>query len=336
MNFLGTPDFLSNMRMARTVSSVQTNLNRASQELTSGLKSDLVKATGGDPARLYAIERDLTLNEGRAQVIDFAIGRVSTIQTAMDHLQEAVGSVGAQLAGAVTIGDPVSSQLYADRARGGFEAAVTALNTRYGDRSLFAGAATDGQAVASADDILAEIKARVATATNATDAIAAVDNYFNDPAGFDATGYLGSTTNASSSEISAGERVDYAIRADRAEIKNMLRALAIGVIGAEGGYTGDDIQSRMELMAESARRGLSTGEDLVRLRGETGFSEERLDMAKTRTAAENNFLQQARNTIKQKDPYEAAMEFTAVQTQLETIFSVTARLSDLHLTNYLR
>lgn len=336
MSITGIPDLLSAGRTARTLAQVQTDFTRASEELTTGRQSDVVAATGGDPIRLYAVERDLALNAGRALNVDMAISRAAVTQTALTRVEGAAGAVGAKLLAAVTIGDLTGAQLEANRARDAFEEAVSALNSRFGDRSLFSGAATDSPAIASAAAMLSDIAARAAPSQTADEVIAAVDDYFTDPAGFAATGYLGSTTDASSAEISPGQYVDYAIRADRDEIVTALKALALGVLGAEGGFAGATTSTRLAVMGEAGQRGLTASAGIVTLRGEVGVAEERLETAKIRGSAERTFLQTARNNIVARDPFEAATEFNALEQQLQTIFEVTARLSQLSLTNFLR
>lgn len=336
MKFIGTPDLVSNGRISRSLAQVRQDMMRASEEVTTGVKADVVEATGRDPARLYAVERDIALNRDRVTSIDLSIGRAGVTQAALERLEAAAGAVGLRLEAAVARGDRASAELEAGKARDAFEEAVSALNSRFGGRSLFAGAATDGAALAPAGDILAEIAARVAPATSAADVFAAVEDYFSDPAGFAATGYLGSTTDAAPAEIAPDQFVDFAIRADRAEIVQTFTALALGVIGAEGGFAGETAAARMEIMGESAKRGLNAGAAVVSLRSDVGVAEERLDLAKVRTESELTFLQIARNGFVAADPFQASVAFTALEGQLQTIFSVTARLSSLNLTNYLR
>lgn len=336
MKMIGTPDLVSNGRVARTLAQVQRDMMRKSEEVTTGLKSDVAAATAGDPARLYAIERDISLNENRVSSLGISMGRAGGIQNALARLEEASGAVGLELAAAVTRGDRAAAEIEASKARDGFEESVSALNSRFGDRSLFSGAATDRSALAPADDILAEIATRVASATSAADVITAVEDYFSDPAGFAATGYLGSTTDASAAELSPGQFVDFEVRADRDEVVQTLTALALGVIGVEGGFAGETPAIRMELMGEAAQRGLNAGAAVVKMRSEVGVAEQRLDVAKTRTEAELSFLQIERNGVIAADPFQASVAFIALETQLQTIFSVTARLSTLNLTNYLR
>ena len=75
---------------------------------------------------------------------------------------------------------------------------------------------------------------------------------------------------------------------------------------------------------------------LVRLRAELGAAQERISVAQDAADAESNTLQRTRNDLAGVDQYEAATRFTALEAQLESLYTVTARLSALSLTNYIR
>ncbi len=336
MNFVGVPDLLTSGQTSRTISKVSQDLTRVSQELSSGLKSNLVEASGGDPTRLYSIERELRMNEVRQFSVSQAQGRASVTQAALAKVQDAVSDIGAPLLAAVTMNDQQSSQIIATGARNAFSESVAALNSRFGDRSLFAGAASDGPALADPDTILAEISTAVAGAATSTDVLAAIDAYFSDPSGFQATAFLGSAIDASDVELDDGETVSFAVRADAPEIREVLSALAIAVIGAEGGFVGDSPEARLVLLGEAGRRSISATDQIFMTRGEVGIVEERIDEASVRIEAEESLLQQARSSILARDPFEAAIELSAIETQIQTIFSITGRLSNLTLTNFIR
>jgi flagellar hook-associated protein 3 FlgL len=66
-----------------------------------------------------------------------------------------------------------------------------------------------------------------------------------------------------------------------------------------------------------------------------GTAQERIANATTRNSAEATALQIARIGIVSADPYEAATALTEAESQLDTLYAVTARLSRLSLANYL-
>lgn len=337
MAIAGFPDLLIASRNARTIADVQANFNRASLELTTGRQSDVVKATGGDPIKLYAVERDLALVAGRKSSISAAVSRASVTQSALERIQGAASQIGVSLAAAVEVKDIRAAELRASGAREAFIDVATTLNVRFGERSLFAGAAVDGPAMAPAEDILAEIEARVAGAADGAAAIAAIDAYFlTDPTGFAATGYVGSTADAAATELDDGFRVDFAVRGDQAEIVEVMRTLALAIVGGEGSFAGASIGERLDVLGAAATSGLAAVEGVVLLRGRVGLAEERLEEVETRLSAETVFLERAKNALIARDQFEAATEFNALETQLSLVFEMTSRLSGLTLVNFLR
>ena len=336
MDNLGIPDLLGSLRLQRNAGTISQELARAGEEVTTGLVADVAAAAGANPQRLYAIERDIALNEGRGTAITTAASRSELSQSALELVQTNIQEIGVSLLAAVDRNDAFSAEFEASQSRSALESAIAALNTRFGERSLFSGAAVDGPAVDSADAILSDIAALTSGLTDPVAAIAAIDTYFADPAGYDATRYLGSTTDAPSVELAEGDRLDYAVRADNQAIKDALKGLVLGVVGSDPSLFPGSDTARLVVLREAGTTSISAVEDVIRVRGEIGFAEERIETASVRNAAEADFLAQARLAIIGRDQFEAAAEFTSLEVQLQSIFQITARLSQLNLNNFLR
>lgn len=333
MPAIGLPDLLTAGRLSQGLGAVNLDLARVAEELSSGLRTDLVEAAGGDPTRLYVIERDLALNDTYQTTIDVATSRAEVTQSALSRVQDASATVGVPLLTAVERNDLDAAELIGREARSAFDSAIAALNARVGDRTLFSGAATTSQAMAAASDMLADIALRTAGATDAASLVAAVDEYFDDPAGFAATGYLGSIIDAPAAEISEGERLSFAVRGDNEAIVATLSALAVSVAASESTLGAD---ARKAAFREAGQRGIEATASVISLRSDLGLAEARLEEASVAVEAARLFLEQGRSSLRARDPFEAATEFSALETQLQTMFSVTARLSSLSLNNFLR
>lgn len=335
METAGIPDLLNNNQLRRRLGFVQQEITRSGQEVSTGVHADLRNAVQGNPQRLFVLERQIALNETFSVNIQQANSRAILTQESLALLQRSSEEVGLALIGAVERNDAFSAGFEGQRGRPAFEEAVAALNTRFGDRHLFSGAASDNRAVASADAILAEIQALTAAETDPLAAIAAVENYFDDPAGFDTTGYLGSTTDVPSAEIEEGVRVDFAVRADNANIKEVLKGLALAVVGAEEGFFAGSRDAQNIVLREAAETSLAATNGIIQERATLGFAEQQIEEAEVRNSAETTVLNDALQSIIGRDQFEAAAEFNALDVQLQAIFSVTARLAQLNFASFI-
>ncbi len=81
---------------------------------------------------------------------------------------------------------------------------------------------------------------------------------------------------------------------------------------------------------------MSASGSLTALRADVGLEEERAAEAVTRNSALAASLTIMRNELALVDPYATAVALQDTETQLETQFALTARLSNLSLVNYLR
>ena len=336
MKTAAVSDLSSAMRLQRVGQSTRANMQVAGYEVASGLKSDLVKATGGNLSSLFAIEKTMARLDVRASAISTASARAEATQFNLEKIQQNVAEFGTDLIAAVNLGNQQQAFSVAGSARGAFDSIVSAINGRYGDQALFAGANVDGAAVLDAQSMYNDIIALTGAAPDSTAVIAAVDDYFYNPAGgFATTGFLGDALDAPSAEIADGEVVDYSVRGDAQALRDALRNVALIAIANNGDHAGSDLDS-MNIMGAAATSAITTVNSLIDLRESLGHVEERLSQAAAFNASQKNTFEMNRNGIIAADPYEAATRFQALEGQMEAIYLMTSRLSNMRLQNYLR
>lgn len=329
------PDLASGLRLQRDAGQVRAALERSGRELTTGRREDLFAAAGHDPRRLLAIEASQARATRESEGVSLSQGRISLTQAVMGGLGDLANELGMELSASIGRGDLNSARLHAAGAEDAFRAAVQNLNTRYGGRTLFAGAAVDQPALAPADDILADVSTLLAGAADAADAIAQVDFYFDDPGGGFAARFLGAAEDAPGASIDAGASVDISRRADDPEVRTLLKGLALAAATVGAGYAGP-ASAEPELLERAAVVTLDAREQIVQSRAQLGLSEQRLEEASVRISSRRDALDIAWNNATSRDPFDAATEFQAVEQQLERVFAVTARMSQLSLIDFLR
>lgn len=337
MNINGSAELARSQMLQRQVLGTRNALDTAAQELTSGLKSDRLKATGGNLARLFSIERMIARNAVHQDTISATELRLDVAQEGLGRILGSVETVAVDLLASTGRGDLASSKLHAQQARGAFEGAVATLNAQVAGQSIFAGTATSTAALADAGAILADLDALVAAAPDAATAIAAVEGYFetSPPGDFLLNRYLGSGQDLPAAELGEGQRLDYAVRADAEELIAALRGTAMAAVVAGGAFAGSESE-QMAMLREAAGQGLAAKEGLHELRSRVGVAQNAVETAKAQRVGERETYELARTNIVAADPYDAASRFQALQSQLDAIFTVTARLATLRFTNYLR
>jgi flagellar hook-associated protein 3 FlgL len=315
---------------------LRQDLQRLTSELSSGRQVDLGHATGGDFATLADITRSLRLTETFSRSIAEAGFAASARQSALARIETEIDGLGLNFLGVSAAGSLQDLTLALADAPERLEQAVSALNTRVAGVSLFSGNAPDRPALVSGEAMLAELRPLAASAASPDDMISAVEAWFLTPGGgFETVAWQGGTGPAAPAILGEGHQTQAAITALDPALRDVLTGLALTALAAEmtGPSAGND---RRALVGAAAAR-LQGGEDaLIRVRSDLGAAQARIEEARVtaETARAGFEIEQARLT--EADPYTAATELQALQTRLETLYVLTARLSRLTLTEFLR
>jgi flagellar hook-associated protein 3 FlgL len=118
-------------------------------------------------------------------------------------------------------------------------------------------------------------------------------------------------------------------------IRDTLKSLALVAIVDRGNVV-PNAETGTDLLQFAGTALLQNQANRAYLAGKLGQTQARIEQAQTRNEAEGTTLQLARSDLLAVDPYEAATRMQAAQTQLELLYSVTARLSQLNLVDFLR
>lgn len=212
---------------------------------------------------------------------------------------------------------------------------VSTLNTSSAGRSIFSGAATERPALSNADEILNDLRAAIAGNTTLHDVETAVEQWFDDTNGFRAAAYTGSDSSIQPFQLAEDEQVAIDLKADDQVFRDLLKGVALAAVAADGVF-GLSVESQRELLEHAGTRLLTAKEALTAMQGDIGASEARIDTIGARNAARDTSLQLAKGALLRADPYETATQLEAVQFQLQSLYTITARMSDLSLVNFIR
>jgi len=333
---VGQSDLASAMSLLDQNTRTKTALEAASKELSTGVRNNLIEATAGDLGKLFSIDRTLLRLNSETDAIQLASSKSALAQVSLGNIHENLVDFGPQLLSAVERGDTQSARLVAGDARHALGAVVTSLNVRYGRHSIFSGAALDQQSIAPTEVIISDISSIIAGAADSTAAMLAIDDYFFSPTGgFETNIFRGATEEAPPFRDESGETIEYALGADSFGIRTAIRALTIAVVASDvPNFLGTSDQ--VDLLREAGSAAIAATGDITTLREKLGFAEGRIEGMEARNSAMRGFFELERSSLVSADPYEAATKFEALQVQLQTIYTITTRLSNLSLTNFLR
>jgi flagellar hook-associated protein 3 FlgL len=335
MHSLSLGDLAQSFMLQRRGAELKAEMSRLNAELTSGKVSDVKAILAGNVSYLADIENDLATLGGFKVASAEATQFADATQLSLEHIQNTASALNTALltASNSAIG-PVLDQFSTD-AENDLGSILRTLNTSNGGRSLFAGTATDQAATADADTVLSALRAATAGAQTPDELIAATDAWFNDPAGFAATAYLGSADSLSPFRVSGSEAVSMTVTAGDAAFRDLIRNVAIAAIAADDSYGFDGAEQRA-VLSDAANGLFRNDADLTAMRANIGSAQARIDEITTRNASEETALNFAKGALLQADPYETATKLEEVQFQLQSLYSVTARMSDLSLVNFIR
>ncbi len=328
-------DLSRSFQLRQANARLTADLARLSGEAASGRVADLRAEEQGDMRPLAAIERNLALLERQGAAASEAALLAGTAQSALASIAADTEALVSTLFLARSAAQPAQIDAVGAAASDAFEGTVARLNVQVAGRSVFAGLASDGPALAPAGDMLAALETAATGAVTAADVEAAVAAWFAPGGGFDTAGYLGSAEAIGPIRLADGAAASFDVTAEDSRIREALSGMAMAALLDRGALAGEP-EERAELAERAAQALLPARDGMVSLQAEVGEAEASIERASVRITAEISASEIARGGILNADPFESAAALMAVETQLEALYAVTARLSRLTLAEYLR
>lgn len=334
MNYLGLGDLAISAQARRQNATLRGELTRLTAELSSGQKADVSQVTRGHMAPVASIERSLTLNEAFSGVATKEGLRLELANTSLGSISSSLDGLGASMLGAANAG-PMQSGAIIAGAADKFASAVSALSVQAAGEYVFSGIAGRQSPLAEVQVMLDELELATSGATNAIDFQGRVLAWFNDPGGFDVSGYLGAEPPTGSVSVSSTDEFLFDATANSEEIRDVLAHLATIALIDRGLFGGSD-EEQVELTKLTAEGVLSASDKFIGLQSRVGEAQQEIVRAKTQNESERYMLSSARNELLATNPFDVATRLEEVQLQLESFYLITAKTSRLNLAEYLR
>lgn len=334
MSAVSVGDMARQFTSLRNGNAIKTELTELVESLSSGKVKDLTKSLDGETARFSGIQYSLTQLDGYSQIASETLQTLSNVQIILNKVDSARNGTTERL---LLVNDTSTAAQIDEAAfssRSAFEDMVLALNTQVGDRALMSGTSVNTPPLASAALMLADLQAAIGGAVDQATISATVDTWFDDPAGGFATmGYQGDTGAPLERRVAENRTVEVNARADDPAIRKVLKGAALAALAND--LPGLDRETKSGLLQQAAASLFGAASDLVAVQARVGFTEANVERTLAETNAQQTTLKLAENDLSLADPFETASRIQATQVQLETFFSLTARMSQLSLLRYI-
>lgn len=339
-----------------TLQNLQGELATLTSEIASGKKADPTKNLGVGVSVLYKLYTDVQQGDAIRSVSTMAGQRLETMQTALSSTNKLLGSMAATGLQAVTISDVNSETVVANKARDTMASLATLLNTQTDGEAVFAGTDSGKPPMRTSDIGLLAVRGSLDAAVTANanaplDELAVagllsdLDDMFNGPAPtqYSTLFYTStSTTGGTPSQIriGAGETLSYDVRGDHQGFKDAFQALSLmSLLDAKDAVTGASLldEDAKAMVLDTANGLLGKAQStLTTVAGILGVKQQRLDAVSDIQEKAVSAATAQINTLEGVDYYTASDRISSLEIQLKATYSITAKLSDLSLVNYLR
>ncbi|WP_119461147.1 flagellin [Rhodospirillaceae bacterium SYSU D60014] len=344
----------------KALSEAQGQMSALLKEQGTGKKFDVAGEIGPRTAQLIGMhnafseaEEYMTSNAtitSRLEITQAALTNVVNAVAGDEDSGDASGFIKTLIAG---MSGEAGARLVQDAAKDLLANLLGTLNTSNGGRYLFAGTATDTQPAQDSDQVNAgtgvspnQVLQNVIAAKPPVVDAATLDDLLNGPDGiasvFDnthtvathryaTTFYNGSTTDVTG-KVDASQEITYGARADGPGVRQVLKAAY--TLAAIDMNSMPPAQYH-ELLAQSLADLQAGVAQITEKKAELGLAEQTVEHAQGRHELLQNVLNGRINDLEAADPYETNVRITTLETQIETSYAMTARLSRLSLVNFL-
>jgi len=336
MTMISLGDLAQSVMLRRHNVQLRQDVIRLSQEVTTGLSANLSKHLSGDFTYLSEIERNLTaLKSHHTSALEAELFTAG-MQNALQQIQNVSSSLAPNLLTSSESGLAAHQPAIARAAIDALEQNVNALNSQVAGRNLFSGNAATQIPLISAGAMVVELRAAIGSEITSSGIQSIVDEWFHAPTdGFNTVAYRGSDQALSPYRLGQTGQIDLDLRANSPVLRDTLMFTALAVFATDP--TLDLSEETRADLQRKAGQGLYQSQDpLTGLRSEIGFAEAKVELGKVRLASEKMSLELARNALISVDPFDSATMLENAQSQLESLYAVTVRMSRLSLAGFLR
>lgn len=312
--------------LSETIVRLRDRMDTTSEEAVTGRYKDMTAHLSGRIGQAMLGQKAIDDVANERTQLTLKETRLEIIQQSLTAIDDNIGQLGVRMKSALGSEDFTARESVVRDAKAALASTFSVLNTRHGERYLFSGDATNTKPVGDVDIFLGDVRSMAASATDAADFAAQMDAYFNTPgSGWQANVYSGTATASDPASLTGTDPA----------ITQTLQGLAVLALSGSDetlpllNGNSDTLIAATETLADGQAA-------LTNARAERGILQAQIESSKSALDLEETVLTHSFNQMTARDQYEAASELKRLETSLEASYTLTARLANLSLLNFMR
>lgn len=323
---IGFPDIPRQRALNEPIGELRSKLTQASTELVTGRKSDLALSLGSRTGEYNLIAKALADINAGTERLNLTKSRLSATSTVLSQIRESLTQFSVQAQSFFVEGNDLQN-VPLKEARNEVSKLLQTLNTSFGGRTLFSGDEVTAKPFISDEQFFAILDPIFGNVDDLATLDGRLTEFFAEGGQFDTEVYLGGNGNAAGVRLPNGGSIEFGFRGDDISVKKALEGLVRIVYAPE--------DSDASFINNSLKRLFRSEALLIDAEAELGRQQNIVESSIEVSLEQKILLQQSEDALAGVDPYEAATRVQTLETQLQTAYTVTARLSRLTLTNYI-
>lgn len=328
--------------MQLTVSNAQTEIAKLQEEAVSGTYADVGLELGTRTSTSLDYSRESSRLQSIIDSNALADTRMKTSQLALKNMSDAAQGLLNSVTALSGNSDASSLKVAADTAMSTLENFVSYANSSANGEYLFSGINTDAQTLSDGfiSDVTADFNSALNTFMTANGISSVGDitstqmtQFLSDyEAGFDWSSWTNASDTTMSTRISTSETVSTSTSANSDGFKNLVLAAVVSSQLVNAGLNTSAlgvVNAKTTEYAGSSITGINSQQSSL------GLSQERLEKANTYMGAQKSIIDTQLTGLVGVDTYDASVRLTTLLTQVETSYTITAKIQNLSLVNYL-
>ncbi|SIQ55413.1 flagellar hook-associated protein 3 FlgL [Rhizobium sp. RU20A] len=336
--------------MRTTINRAQEELRKLQGEVTTGKRDDAGVSLGSGTSQVVNLTAEIERLNSLKETNTVVSQRLSASQVALDSMRKAGEKINTVLLSVLGSDDKTNLSIAKTDLVSSFQTFLGAANTRaFNGEYLMAGINTDAQplkdyepgspAKATFDNAKATFMAGRGYTSMDQFTVADMDDFVKNTLEPLYTGNQWTTDWSSASDqniqsrITANEVVQSSSNANSTGVRMFALASVIGMELLDSGIT-PQVRASLNVTVQNYAQQSIAG--LIREASVLGVSQNRVENANTSLQLQTNLVETHLNDLVDVDPYEASTRMNTLLTQIQTSYTLTSRIQQMSLINFLK